>query len=138
MANKYGLKIDGLEEWQGAIRALQSKMPKAVTAAFNAGADVVVNAAQADVPRRSGKAARSIRAKSSPAGMSIVAGGRDAEYFPWLDYGGRVGRKKKTKRQFFREGRYIWPNLRAKLPAVRAAVVKALGEAARAEGLEVS
>lgn len=135
--NMYRLRLSGLDEWQGAIRAMQSKMPKALTVAFNRGADVIVSAARPQVPRRTGRAAGTLKAKSTPAGVAIKAGGSDAPYFAWLDYGGRVGRKKKTKRRFIREGRYVWPTLREKRDEINDAVIAELRELAQSEGLEV-
>ena len=38
----------------------------------------------------------------------IEAGGSKVPYYPWLDFGGRVGRRKSVHRPFLKDGRYIY------------------------------
>jgi hypothetical protein len=102
------IKIDGLAEFTRNLKKLDSELPKAVRVALNQAANLVVGAAKPSVPARSGRAARTIRAASTRTAVRITAGGPRAPYYPWLDFGGRVGRKKSIKRPFLKDGRYLY------------------------------
>lgn len=106
MAN--AIKIDGLSQFSRNLKALDSELPKALRVALNEAADMVVGGARARVPKRSGRAAASIRAASTRTAVRVKAGGKRASYYPWLDFGGRVGRRRSVKRAFLKEGRYLY------------------------------
>lgn len=57
------------------------------------------------VPYRTGRARQSYQVHAH----TIVFGGEQAPYAPWLEFGGKVGRKKTTKRPYVRKGRYLYP-----------------------------
>ena len=57
------------------------------------------------VPYRTGRARQSYRV----TGHSITFGGDQAPYVPWLEFGGKVGRKNSVKRPYVRKGRYLYP-----------------------------
>ena len=102
------IRIDGLREFQRDLKKLNSDLPKAMRIALNEAADIVVGEAVPRVPKRSGKAARSIKARSTQTAVRVSGGGNRAPYYPWLDFGGRVGRNKGVRRAFLAEGRYIY------------------------------
>ncbi|TCC26723.1 HK97 gp10 family phage protein [Kribbella speibonae] len=102
------IAIDGLSQFVRNLKALDRETPKALRLAFNAAADVVVQDARAGIPTRSGKAKGSVKARSTQTASRIVGGGNRAPYYPWLDFGGRVGRNHSIKRPFLAEGRYIY------------------------------
>lgn len=102
------IKIDGLKKFSKDLKKLDSDLPKMLRLALNEVADVIVDDAKPDVPHRSGKAARSVKAKSTRTAVRVAGGGSRAPYYPWLDFGGRVGRKKSVKRPFKKKGRYIY------------------------------
>jgi hypothetical protein len=68
------------------------------------------------VPRRTGRAGGTIKAASTRTEARVSEGGARAPYMPWLDFGGRVGRKNSVKRPFLKEGRYIWKSFGAHRP----------------------
>lgn len=103
------IRIEGLAEFTRHLRRLDSDLPKALRLAMNEAADLVATDARKLVPRRSGRAAASIRVASTRTAVRVRAGGPKAPYYPWLDFGGRVGRKKATVRRFDKEGRYLYP-----------------------------
>jgi hypothetical protein len=103
------IRIDGLAAFNRNLKKLDADLPKALRLALNQAADVVVTAARPRVPRRSGRAAASIKAKSTRTAVRVTEGGTRAPYMPWLDYGGRVGRRKSVLRPFLKEGRYVYP-----------------------------
>lgn len=102
------IRIDGLKEFQRNLKKLNADLPKAVRVALNEAADVVVGAAVTRIPKRTGRAARSVKARSTRTAVRVSGGGNRAAYYPWLEFGGRVGRKKAVRRAFLPEGRYIY------------------------------
>lgn len=102
------IKVEGLREFVRNLQKLDSDLPKALRVAFNQAADVVVQDARPGVPRKTGKAAASIKARSTRTAVRVVAGGNRAPYYPWLDFGGRVGKKRSVKRPFLKDGRFIY------------------------------
>jgi hypothetical protein len=102
------IKIEGLNQFVKNLKTLDRNLPKAVRLAFNLAADVVVDDAQPRIPRRSGKARSSVKARSTQRFARVSGGGNKAPYYPWLDFGGRVGRAKSIKRPFLSDGRYIY------------------------------
>ena len=38
----------------------------------------------------------------------MSGGGNKAPYYPWLDFGGSVGRRRSVRRPFLDKGRYIY------------------------------
>jgi len=106
------VRITGLSAFNRSLRKLDRDLPKGLRVALNEAADVVVSDARPRVPRRSGRAAASIKAQSTRTTVRVAAGGARVPYYPWLDFGGRVGRKKSVKRAFFKEGRYLYPAYR--------------------------
>lgn len=102
------IKIDGLAQFSRNLKKLDADLPKALRIAFNEAADLVVNDAVPSIPKKSGKAARSVKARSTRNAVRIAGGGNRAPYYPWLDFGGRVGKNRSVKRPFYSDGRYIY------------------------------
>jgi hypothetical protein len=116
------VQVKGLKEFQGAIRDIDRALGGELRKGLNEAAEIVAGAARPLVPVRSGAAAASIKVGSTQRAAQIKVGGQAAPYFPWLDFGGRVGAKKTTRRPFIRAGRYIYPVLAAKRADVEAKV----------------
>jgi hypothetical protein len=132
------VKITGLRDFQAALKQMDGETQKQLRVVMNKAADLVVMEAKQRVPRRSGAAASSIRAGSSQRAASVKAGSRKAPYYPWLDFGGRVGRGKSIKRPFRAGGRYVYPaygDVRTKVQDTLEAELAAL---ARHAGLTVA
>lgn len=131
------IEIEGLREFMRSLRDLDRELPKALRLAGNAAADIVVTEARRRVPRRSGRAAASVKAKSTRTAVRITSGGRRAPYFPWLDYGGKVGPDRSVSRRWSPDGRYVYPAFRDKRTEVDDAYRAALRSIARDAGLQV-
>lgn len=132
------IAVTGMKELQRALKDMDGESQKEIRVALNTVAATVVQGAARRVPVRTGKARSSLKAMSSQTETRIKAGGRKAEYYGWLDFGGRVGRKKSVARPVLRQGRYIWPTVAANRANLATAVQKALVDLARSKGLEVS
>lgn len=102
------VKVVGLKEFTRDLGKVDRELPKAVRLALNDAAGVVLDYARPKVPRRSGAAAASVRAASTRTAVRVKGGGRRAPYYPWLDFGGRVGRARSVERPFYKDGRYIY------------------------------
>jgi len=102
------IRIDGLADFGRNLKKLDAELPKALRVALNEAANVVVGHAVSPVPKRSGRGAASIKARSTAKAVRVVEGGNRAPYMPWLDFGGRVGRKRSVSRPFMKDGRYIY------------------------------
>lgn len=131
------IKIDGLDQFVRNLKKLDADLPKALRVGFNDAAQIIVDYAKPKVPRKSGRAAGSIRAQSTRSAVRVSEGGKRAPYMPWLDFGGRVGRKGSAHRPFLKEGRFLYAGLHSKRDQIFAAVETALLDAARAAGVEV-
>ena len=102
------IEIEGLREFRKAIKAIDSDLPKMLRLAHNKAADLVVSKAKPKVKRKSGAAQGTVRAQSTQTSTKIKGGGRKAPYYPWLDFGGRVGEFRQISRPFKADGRYIY------------------------------
>jgi hypothetical protein len=140
VADLAAVKIEGLREFNAALKALDKDLPKAVRLAFNAAADVVVADARPRVPRLTGAAAGSIRVASTRTAARVRAGGSKAPHYPWLDFGGSVGPNRSVQRPFLKEGRYLYNAYFRKRASGEFVDVmsKALIKVARSAGIEVT
>jgi HK97 gp10 family phage protein len=130
------IHVKGLKELQRALKKVDKNLPRELRKALNAAADIVVDAAKPKVARRTGAAADSIKAGSTQRAGQIKVGGTKAPYYPWLDFGGSVGRGKSVSRPYLKEGRYIYPTLREKRDEVDAKVDEGLKRLAKQAGFE--
>ncbi len=132
------IRIDGIKQFQKALRQMDADLPKQLRVAFNGAAEIVVSAARPRVPRRTGRAAGSLKVRSSQRAGRVASGGRRAPYMPWLDFGGRVGPNRSVRRPFLTRGRFVYRAADDKRPEILDHLSKALGDLARGAGLDVS
>lgn len=132
------IRIEGLRDLSRQLRDIGPQAAKALRLAANEAADLVVQGARRDVPRRSGKAAASIRTASTQTKVRVKSGGRRAPYMPWLDYGGKVGKNNTARRPFIADGRYVYPAYRANKERFAELLEKAIRRVAEDAGLEVT
>jgi hypothetical protein len=132
------IAIDGLRELQTQLRRADANLPKQLRLALNAAADEVIDYAQARFPRKSGQAAASLKSRSSQREARVGLGGRRAPYAPWLDFGGQGRHKgRPPKREFIKDGRYVYAGLRERRPQIEQILERALGDVARDAGFTV-
>jgi hypothetical protein len=105
------IRVRGLKELQGAFRTIDGELPKELRVEFKAIAMSVAEKAARDVPRLTGAAARSIKPRATQKGFGLAAGGDKAPHYPWLDFGGRVGRNRSIARPVIAGGRYLYPTI---------------------------
>lgn len=138
MADEIQIHVKGLKEFQGAVRQVDKALGVELRKGLNEAAEIIVTAARPLVPHRSGDAAGSIKVGSTQRAAQIKVGGEAAPYFPWLDFGGRVGPRKTTLRPFIQRGRYIYPTLAAKRPEVEGKVDEVIKRLAVQAGFDTA
>lgn len=133
------IKIDGLAQFTRDLKKLDGELPKAVRVALNQAAGVVVDYARPRIPRRTGRAQSSVRAQSTRTAVRVTAGGKKVPYYAWLDFGGKVGRKRSVNRAFMPEGRYLYKGYFAKRDSgeFQEVLTRALLDVAASAGIEV-
>lgn len=132
------LHIEGLSEFQRNLKALDRDLPKALRIAFNDAADIIVSDARPRIPSRSGRARGTVKARSTQKQARVSGGGNRAPYYPWLDFGGRVGRRKSVHRPFLTDGRYIYNAYFRRRGEFADAMEDAIVKVASQAGIEVS
>jgi hypothetical protein len=132
------IHIEGLREFSQGLKRLDDDMPKVLRLGLNSVAGVVVDQAQPRVASRSGRARRSVRAKSTRTAVRVAGGGKRVPYYGWLDYGGKVGRSRSVVRPFNKQGRYIYPAYYANRDKFDVMLEDALIDVARQAGMEVT
>lgn len=131
------IQIDGLAAFSRALRQIDADAPKELRLIGNTAADVVAGRARSRVARQSGRAQRSIKASSTRTLSRVKGGGPRQPYYPWLDFGGRVGRKRSVKRRFIKSGRYIYPSYAAKRSFIQAQLTIGMTKLAERQGWKV-
>lgn len=133
------IEIGGLREFQKALREMDRGLPKQIRVVLNEAADLIIDYARPKIPRKTGAAAASLKARSNQRTAGIAVGGRRAPYYPWLDFGGQGRRKgRPASREFKRGGRYVYPGLEAKRKEVTDLMSEGLAQLAKDNGVEVS
>ncbi len=132
------VRVTGWREVRARLNNLGGQLPKAARAATKDAARLVVVDAKSRVslgPGRGGHARSSVRSAATKSGMTVRGGGPRFEYYPFLEFGGRVGRKNSVYRKRVKRGRYIYPALNDQRAAIRRALDRNLGKAVRGSGL---
>jgi hypothetical protein len=105
------IKVDGLDEFLAGLDAMDRALPKALRLAMGTAAQIVVDDARPRIPSRSGAARGSVRVQSAESFARVIGGSTRAPYYPWLDFGGAVGRNNTIRRPWLKDGRYIYKAL---------------------------
>ena len=131
------IRIDGLATFNRNLRKLDSDLPKVIRVALNEATDIIVGYAKPKVPRESGRAQASVKARSTRTKARVQGGGNRAPYYPWLDFGGRVGKNRSVRRAFLKEGRYIYAAYFDHGDEFGEALTRSLVDVVRQAGFEV-
>lgn len=134
------IEVHGLREFRRNLRQMDRGLPKGLRVAGNKAAALVVAKAKPKVPTgpaKGGHARDSIRASSTQSAARVAGGGARFPYYPWLDFGGRVGRNRSVHRNFIRSGRYIWAAFAQNRDEVERQLLAALKDVAEGAGVRV-
>lgn len=132
------ITVEGLREFQAALRSMDSALPRQLRLVLNEAGQLIVDYNKAHMPRKSGRAVGSVKARSTQRLAQVAIGGSKAAYAPWLDFGGE-GRVKgrPPRRPFIKEGRYTYVGLRVRRDDITRVMAEGLAALARGAGLEV-
>lgn len=139
---KSSIRIEGLKEFQGALRKIDADLPKKLRVLFNEVAETVAAGARRRVPTKTGRAKASIKVASQQREAIIKGGGNKAPYYPFLEFGNKVGggafvgRGDSVDRPYRQAGRYLYPTFSANRQSVEAAMEKKLNELVEESGLK--
>lgn len=136
MATVQPIKITGLRDLQAALKELDGESQKLLRTTLNQAAETVAAGARRRVPTKTGKARNSVVVASSQREARVKEGSAKAPYMPWLDYGGKVGRKKSVARPFVKGGRYLYPTYEANRLSILAGLEKSIGQLISQVGLD--
>lgn len=128
------IRIDGLAELRRSLKQIDTDAPKRIRLVANDAAQIVVDHAKPKIPRKTGKAAASIKLRSSQLAVRVAVGGRAAPYYPGLDFGG--GRPQFPP--YRAEGRFLYPSLKETRGQVTDKLAEGLTALATATGLDVT
>jgi hypothetical protein len=157
---KDAVRVDGLKDVQLGFGKVARKIERIQ---FKRAAEHVVGVARGKMGNSiTGTAASALRPVASNVGASIAfpkggpgSGGEPAGYYPWLDFGGakaagrgvtsrpvwRFGKSRwaygDTRRDFIKEGRYLYPAISDSKVYLEGVAGDAVEDAARSEGYEV-
>jgi hypothetical protein len=135
------IRIDGLREFARNLRQLDKDLPKGIRLAGNEAAKLIIGDAKHRIPvgpATGGHATSSLKAKSTRTEVRVSAGGNRYPYYPWLDFGGKVGRNRSVSRPFLKTGRYIWHAFKDNKNEVEQAYLDGLMQVAKSAGIEVT
>ena len=105
------IRVDGLRELNKSLRKMDADLPKQLRLVLNAAADIVVNDARPRIPTgpgAGGHVVSSLKSSSTRTEARVAFGSKRFPYAAWLDFGGKVGRKRSVSRPFLKQGRYLW------------------------------
>lgn len=131
------IKITGLTEFSRNLKRLDAELPKALRLAMNGALGIVVDYARPRIPKRTGRAARTLKARSTRTEARVSAGSKRVPYYAWLDFGGRGPGGRPAQRPFYKEGRFLYKALVVKREEFGKGLETALVDVARQAGIEV-
>lgn len=134
------IQVIGLREFRANLRQVHRNLPRAVRRVANKAADIVVAEARPRVPLgppEKGHALMSIRSASTQSSGRVKGGGARFPYYPWLDFGGHVGRNASVSRPVRRGGRYIYPAFVDKRDEITEEMDRGIHQLAEAAGIRV-
>ncbi len=131
------IEVEGLDDLRRSLREIDPATARGLRVGLNEIADHLIGKTTPKIPSRSGKARRSLRKRSTQKAVRIAVGGRAAPYYPWLDWGGKVGPKKSVVRDYRGDGRYLYPTLAQERSAIEGMLEDLMERIARDAGLEV-
>lgn len=129
------IEVGGLAQLSRGLKAIDAGAPKELRIALNSAAQMLVDEAKPTVPTLTGAARRSLVAKSTRTSARVAAGGKKAPWFPWLDFGGKGKSGRPAPRDFYKEGRYVYPALRRIRPRIEAQLQESISAVIAGAGL---
>lgn len=105
------VKATGLKEAKAATAKLKTSAPLRLKIGSRKAADLIARTARGRMPTgpgRNGHIKPTVKVSSVGGAPGVVAGDKSHPYMAFLDFGGRVGPKRRVHRPYFKGGRYVW------------------------------
>lgn len=134
------IRVEGLKLLSRRLRKLDKNLPRELRAVGNDAAKIIIAEAKPRVPvgpPAGGHAKSSLKASSTRTQARVSAGGKRYPYYPWLDFGGSVGRNRSVSRPFFKSGRFIWKAYERRHEQIEQRLRDGFLKVARTAGIEV-
>lgn len=128
--------VDGLVEFERSVSGLQADFTGLSGEVTLSAATLVIEKAQPNVPKVSGKASKSLRAFQQ-GDDALAEGGSGTDYYAWLEFGGPSGRKHANVRKAEPEGRYLVPGYRMVANDIEQMMVDTVVKYVKDNGLDV-
>lgn len=104
------VRARGLDEVRRAFKRAEELTPDLAQEVSKEAAELALSWARGEIPQRTGNAASTLKVIRLGRQFGLQGGdATTAPYYPWLDFGGRVGRRHSVVRQYLDSGRYIYP-----------------------------
>lgn len=127
--------VENLAQFRKALGAVDPALPKALRDKLKPIGERIATRARSGMPRRSGRAAGSVKSGVSGNRAYVQIGKAAVPYAPWLDFGGTLrptgGRRNTIVRPKVQGGRYLYPAIEAMRTQTEHAASQAFDEAAR-------
>lgn len=107
------VQIIGLEQLRADLRRIDPELAKELYRVFKDAADPIVRETKREVPVRSGRLAKAVRARATRKEGRVQMGTpKRVAYAGWIEFGGRRRGpgSRVARRPFVREGRYLYPS----------------------------
>lgn len=129
------LKIQGLADFQKALRAAEDGLQKELRVVFNEAADIIVGSGRPFIPRRTGALAATLRASSGQRDATVSLGKAKTPYAGFIEFGGRVGPNQSVRRKFVPGGRSMYPAVKREEAKITGVMADGLNRLADKAGL---
>lgn len=112
-------RIEGLRDFNRAIKQVSPDVASSLKDELRGEvAEPVAARARSNVPERTGRWKRAIKAGATQRGAHITWGRKTVPYAGWMEFGGqlpskRSGKPARVRRQRVGDGRYIYPEVAA-------------------------
>jgi hypothetical protein len=131
------IRVIGLKEFRASLKEVDQELPKALRIALNKSVEIIVDFAHAHIEVKSGRAKRSVKARSTQTTARVQGGGKKASHYAWLDFGGRVGKDRSIYRPVLKNGRYIYNGYFRNRDRYGELLQESLVDVARQAGIEI-
>ena len=139
------VKVQGLEDFRRTLRSMDRRFGIELREGLNDIAGIVVREAGPRYPRRTGKLAASVKARSTQREARVQVGTpARTPYAGWIDFGGVIRHRgakhthtapHEIRRPVVQGGRYLYPAAAARKSDVNRRAEEVLERAARSAGL---
>lgn len=124
-----------LSDWQQSLGRFSAGADERITRMLTMAAETVAGDARTLVPRGpSGAARASLGVRQVSGDPAVAGGGSKAPYYPWLEFGGAVGRKESVRRTVVPGGRYIFPTWMKNRTDILTAMERGMADLAKESG----